>query len=223
MYEHKLWVIVMKWCPFILKTEAELDSYRYFDKLVRKLPRTKNGDFNSALFGDNDVDAFRHSYVSGVFVHEYGSTIANILGIANELITFAYNSPNTVKSRNMDLWNNAVGRKYGLKTRKTHTLAKKLVKALKNGELITDLQDSRQFSMTFSYKVDDQKPVIVLKKSRTGRNEGFFDLSINQSMSRDEFVSNIQDGKYPGYRIANYRGIKTPVSKRDGKSKTNLG
>ncbi len=127
--------------PWNLKNEAELQSYQYFDKLVRTLPRKKNGDFDSAQFGDNDVDAFRHAFVSGIFVHEYSSTVANIFGIANEVMTFAYNSPATAKSRNMDLWNNSVDRKYGRKTRKPHTLAAALVKVLNAGELIIDLKD----------------------------------------------------------------------------------
>lgn len=213
----------MRGDPWNLKNEAELLSYQYFDKLVRPLSRKKNGEFDSAQFGDNDVDAFRHAYVSGIFVHEYGSTVANILGIANELITFAYNSPNTAKSRNMDLWNNAVGRKYGRKTRKPHTLANALVKALEAGELITHLKDKRKFEDYSSYRVDPQKSVIVLKQTRTGGNELFFDLATNETMSRAQFVKAIRRGAYPGYRVAMYYGIATPVSRRDGKLSTNLG
>ena len=65
-----------------LKDEACQEAYEYFDQNVRKLPRDSNGAFDefSNEFGDTDVDAFRHAYVSGVFTQKYGESIANILG-----------------------------------------------------------------------------------------------------------------------------------------------
>jgi hypothetical protein len=213
----------MRWNPFSLKNEACLEAYDFFDKYVRKLPRKSDGNFDERDFGDNDVDAFRHAYVSGVFAQEYGNAIANVLGILNEIPTFAYNSPNTANSRNMDLWNNAVGRKYGGKTRKRHTLAEALIKAMNRGEMIMNLRDKRKYGDSISYKLTPTKPVIVLKKSNTGRNEVFFDLLTNETMSRAQFVAAIKKGSYPGYHIAIYNGIPTPVSNRDGLSSTNLG
>lgn len=71
-----------------------------------------------------------------MFTQKYGESAANVLGQLNEIPTFAYNSANTAESRNMDLWNNAVGRKYGKRTRKRETLAKALRQAMKNGEMI---------------------------------------------------------------------------------------
>jgi hypothetical protein len=141
-----------------LKDEACEEAYNYFDKNVRPLPRRPDGKFNEMADGfvDNDVDAFRHAYVSGVFTQEYGEKVANGLGILNELPTYGYNSPNTAKSRNMDLWNNAVGRKYGMKTKSRKTLAADLLKALKREEMITDLKDLRNYK-NFSRNITKKK------------------------------------------------------------------
>lgn len=213
----------MHWDPWEVKDEAELEAYLFFNKLVRQLPRKENGEFDSAQFIDNDVDAFRHAFVSGRFVHEYGSTVANILGIANEVFVLSFFTHATTSSRNMDLWNNAVGRAYGCQTRKAHTLAEALVKALHAGELITDPSDGRKFSTFTSYKPDSGKPVIVLKQNRSGRNEIFFDLATGLTMTRAQFVQAINKGNYPGYRIAMCHGLPTPTSRRDAKIKNNLG
>jgi hypothetical protein len=65
---------------------ARLEAYEYFNQKIRPLPKLKNGKINVNANGldDNDIDAFRHAYVSGVFTQEYGETAANILGLMNE-------------------------------------------------------------------------------------------------------------------------------------------
>lgn len=90
-----------------LKNEAESEGYIYFDVHIRPLPKKSDGSIDTMQpgFRDNDVDAFRHAYVSGIFTHEYGEKTATILGWMNEF--FLSGSGN---DRNMDLWNNAVGR-----------------------------------------------------------------------------------------------------------------
>jgi hypothetical protein len=54
--------------------EAESEAYEYFDKNIRPFPRGNNEkiDTNKGGFQNNDVDAFRHAYASGVFT-EYKS------------------------------------------------------------------------------------------------------------------------------------------------------
>jgi hypothetical protein len=49
---------------------------------LRKLPKNQDGTINefSEGFDDNDVDALRHAYVSGVFTQEYGELSADIFG-----------------------------------------------------------------------------------------------------------------------------------------------
>lgn len=59
-----------------LKDEPQREAYEYFDRKIRRLPRRPDGliDDSAAGLDDNDVDAFRHAYVSGVFTQEFGRT-----------------------------------------------------------------------------------------------------------------------------------------------------
>lgn len=68
-----------------LKSICEKESYDLFDKYIRKLPRKSDGsyDLSSGEFYDNDVDAVRHAYASGVFTQEYGEKVTEILGDMN--------------------------------------------------------------------------------------------------------------------------------------------
>ena len=55
--------------PWALKDKARDEAYEYFDKNIRQLQKDPFGKVDSSAVGlqDNDVDAFRHAYVSGVF------------------------------------------------------------------------------------------------------------------------------------------------------------
>jgi hypothetical protein len=46
--------------PDLIRDQAEAESYEYFDKKIRRLPRDKSGkiDPKQQGFHDNDVDAF---------------------------------------------------------------------------------------------------------------------------------------------------------------------
>ena len=72
----------MKLIPQHLRRKAEFESYQIFHKNIRALPKNPDGSFNVFAdgFQDNDVDAFRHAFVSGVFVQEYGALAADIFG-----------------------------------------------------------------------------------------------------------------------------------------------
>ena len=89
---------------------ARQEAYIYFDKNIRELPRKKEGSFDESTreMSNNDADAFRHAYVSGIFTQEKGEMKANLAGVYNEI-----KGTNPINQQNMDLWNNAVGRKYG--------------------------------------------------------------------------------------------------------------
>ncbi|MBU6154686.1 MAG: hypothetical protein KGP28_10325 [Bdellovibrionales bacterium] len=206
--------------------EARVEVYDYFDRSIRRLPRDKEGLIKIVGVGldDNDVDAFRHAYVSGVFTQEYGEKTAEILGLLNEYDPIGQSSNSAdPRSRNMDLWNNRVGRKYGGKTSGRKGLLKLIHQALKAGELITDLKDPRKFSGKTTPPKRMAKPIIALQKSKSGRVEMYFDLLKRVSMTREELVSSIQSGAYSGYSIKIIRGVETPVSKHDGKTGNNIG
>ncbi len=209
-----------------LKEKARKEAYVSFDIHIRRLPKHKSGQLNLLAHGfdDNDVDAFRHAYVSGVFTQDYGEKTANFLGLANEYwIGGLYSNAIDPRSRNMDLWNNRVGRKYGKKTRGRKTLLKLIHKALKNGELIIDLTDPREFTGAKQPPKHLSKPIISLAKSPTGRNQMFYDLQKKIIFSRQELVALIRAGSYRGYSVKLIRGIETPVSKRDGRKINNIG
>jgi hypothetical protein len=207
--------------PRDLKEEARLESYEYFDKNIRKLPKKSSGEFNiiPKEFYDNDVDAFRHAYTSGILVIEYKwPIIADVLGQMQEIF-----GDNKESAKNMDFWNNAVGRKYGKETKIKKELADLLKKALENSELIITPNDPRKYKGDTNYRLDPEKPVIVLEENETGRNEKFLNLKTGEIMSREIFVDQIKAGKYLGYNVASIDGINTPMSNPDGTADNNLG
>lgn len=66
------------------------------------------------------------------------------------------------------------------------------------------------------------KSITVVKEEQKGRNLTFKDAD-GYVMEREEFVSAIKQGLYPGYHIRKIKGIETPVSDPDSTSKNNLG
>jgi len=103
-----------------LKGEAEKEVYSYFNENIRPLVMKENGevDYSKNVLWDNDVDAFRHAYVSGAYALEYNEDVSEKLGVIQEHIPFGgSSSPNSEASKNMDYWNNEVGRKYGKKSK----------------------------------------------------------------------------------------------------------
>ena len=100
---------------------------------------------------------------------------------------------------------------------------KALHRALKNGELIIDLNDPRKYTGQKGNTVSKSKPVIVLLENEKGRNDVFYDVIKKQVYSRDEFVAKINAGEYPGYTVKTINRVETPVSKPDGRGTNNLG
>jgi len=213
--------------PDILRDESCAEAYEYFDLAVRQLPKTSEGKVDVraiGVFQHNDVDAFRHAYVSGVFTQEYGETAADIFGRINEVSPpDLYSNSNNPRGRNMDLWNNAIGRKYGLEAKDRKSLLKMIHGSLKAGELIIDPGDHRQYEGASNDNDNSSRRVIVLKQNEKGRNELFYDTEKRLLLSCEEFVVLIHSGKYPDYTVKEINGLPTPVSKRDSRSTNNLG
>lgn len=67
------------------------------------------------------------------------------------------------------------------------------------------------------------KKVSVIKENSTGRNEIFKDNSTGKTMSRAQFVKEIEKGNYSNYHVRKINGVKIPASNPDGKSGNNLG
>jgi hypothetical protein len=218
---------IMKIWPPALKEEAKKEAYKLIDKYLRKLPINSDGSINELASGldDNDVDALRHAYVSGVFTQEYGEIASDIFGRANEYFPFGgTSSSNSTNSTNMDLWNNAVGRKYGKKFKTRKELFKKLMQALKDGELIIDPEsDTRKYSGAGEIKEVTAGMIVVLDESKKGKNRIFYDFLLKKVMNKQEFVTAIKNGDYPNFELRIIHGDEIPTSKKDGVTIDNLG
>jgi hypothetical protein len=203
-----------------LLEECREESYQYFDKNIRPLPKNESGEFiiTRKYFYDNDVDAFRHAYTSGVFTQEFFSAFANVLGVLNEMM-----GNNTLQAQNMDLWNNFIGRKNGKKTESRTVLAEFLKKALENGEMIISPDDPREYKGLRHFDIDPEKPVRTLEESKTGLNEHFFDVVNYKLMTRQAFIDEIFSGNYPGYQVVKRGDLEYPMSRADAFASNNLG
>lgn len=209
---------------YYLKDEARLEVYNYIHNNIRNSPKKKDGNFDEFTneFINNDVDALRHAYVSGVYTLEYSEQVADILGRLNELFT-PDSGNNRAGEENMDLWNNAIGRKYGKTSKSRQELIKALHSALKSGELITDPNDLRKYRGAKSISRKPESLVIVIQESESGENTLFFDLSAKKVLTKAEFILAIKAGKYPNYSYRIVDGREIPVSKKDRYNFNNLG
>lgn len=212
--------------PWALKERAQAEAYDYFHRTIRPLPKSPDGKINPRARGleDNDIDAFRHAYVSGVFTQEYGETAADIFGRLNEFLTFdLYSNSANPRALNMDLWNNQVGRKYGRTTKNRKDLLNKIRKALRKGELIESPSDKRDFKGTMTNPQTDSKTVVVLSEATQGRNELFYDTRQRLIFTRLEFVAQIRAGRFPSYGVRKIGRFLVPVSNPDSRRSNNLG
>lgn len=66
------------------------------------------------------------------------------------------------------------------------------------------------------------KRVVVIQESDSGRNQQFKDNLKNKTMSRSEFVKEIEKGNYQNYHVRVINGVKTPVSNPDNSTNNNL-
>jgi hypothetical protein len=209
---------------YTLKEEAKIEAYEFIERNLKKLPRNEDGSFNEFAdgFADDDVDALRHAYVSGVYTMEYSEETAEKLGRLQELV-FSDSSSAHPQSENMDLWNNAVGRKYGKKSKNREQLFKLLMEALKNGELIISPDDERKYKGEKYLKRKPKSLVIKIMENKTGANILFYDVFQKIVMTKEEFIDQIKAEKYPKYSIRVVDGQEIPFSKRDRFKYNNLG
>ncbi len=212
--------------PGTLKSRAEKEVYLLIDKHFKKLPKNPDGIIRAGgtEFEDNDVDALRHAYVSGVFTWEYGEIAADVFGRLNEALPAGgVSASNSAEAMNMDLWNNAVGRKYGNKYKTRKELFQNLLKALKNGELIIDPDNDKRKYLGDGEIKNANGVVIVLQESKKGKNRIFYDVNKNVVLKKNEFVTLIKNGSYPNYELRVMKGDEIPVSKKDSSVINNLG
>ncbi|MCB9091963.1 MAG: hypothetical protein H6620_05335 [Halobacteriovoraceae bacterium] len=87
-----------------LMKEARGEVYELIDKHYKPMPKKEDGSIDQYARGlaNNDIDALRHSFVSGVYMMEYGEVTADMLGRPNELRHFNFGGK-VDPSENMDL------------------------------------------------------------------------------------------------------------------------
>lgn len=209
---------------YTLKDEAQTELYSWFDKEVRALPKKPDGTINEFAEGlvDNDIDALRHSYVSGVYTLEFSEQTAEMMGRLNEFTGFG-STAGSIESENMDLWNNAVGRAKSKKVKSRRELYDSLIKALKDGELIINPHDPRKYKGDKLIKRIPKSFVIKIKENKSGANIEFLDIRNKMVLSKDVFISEIRAGKYPGYAVRKHSSGEFPYSTRDKFTFNNLG
>ncbi|MCX6107556.1 MAG: hypothetical protein NTY08_17165 [Proteobacteria bacterium] len=197
-----------------------MEAYIYFDANVRPLPKASDGSIDKTAPGyvDNDVDAFRHTYVSGRFLQIYNEKFAMLLGWLNE-IAF----PSSTQGTNMDLWNNAVGRELARKHKTKQSLAKAVHEALQIGRLITYPGDARVYTGSTVNKPAGDYSIVVLKRNKGGGNELYFDFNTGSVLTKKEFTDAIKQGIYPAYGLRSKDGEVFPVTKRNKSTADNLG
>jgi len=67
-----------------------------------------------------------------------------------------------------------------------------------------------------------RKRITVTKESDTGRNLEFKDNKTGKTMTRAQFVKQIEQGNYENYHVRKVNDVKTPVSDPDFSENNNL-
>lgn len=68
-----------------------------------------------------------------------------------------------------------------------------------------------------------KNPLIVIKQSKTGRNELFLDVHSKKVLTRKQVVDCIKRGKYPNCHIWVINDVETPCSNPDKSKLNNFG
>lgn len=166
----------------------EAVTKHYLGKAV-KYQQEYNLEKTTPLGHNDETDAFRHAFMQGDFTwrsrglgDNTGYKLAKFIGDDHE--SDKHKSPKMTKEqwakeKNMDLWNNEVGRKTALEIKNKTVnknlsqkqfedlLAKELAQKIKDGELITNPNDKRVFKDAESFSKQWQKYYEKFKKSNT--------------------------------------------------------
>ena len=169
-------------------------SKKVFDKLTQEKREQFNREvleatykaqkkygFNESSTWNNKSDAFKHAYLSWYLSYYYGQNVAKWLGNMHEDET-----PNAhFGERNMDLWNNQIGRELTEEIREYYsTKVKKMSKEeisdfvsylikekIENGELITTPSDKRRYSNMQYDRLKDSDRVFYKGELYEGMDE----------------------------------------------------
>ena len=121
----------------------------------QKQYRFKLGENNSAH--NNEGDAFRHTYMQSIMANRYGTLSAKTVSSGHEFIGKIKGQD--LREYNMDMWNNQQGQQIYNEIRREYPnfnklseqqqkdiIAGKVVQRMREGKLITDINDARQYN-----------------------------------------------------------------------------
>ena len=111
---------------------AEADAYLHANGTLpagRSLANTGHND---------QLDAFRHAYVSGRFAQQYGGAVSSLMGQVHE-----YRNPNDPPEQQMDIWNNNKGIQYAATARTPRELADAVMHGIRTNDLQLHPGDQR--------------------------------------------------------------------------------
>ena len=148
---------------------------------------------------DDEIDAFRHAYMQAYITANSGQDKAKFLGDAYEKIgDFLHTQP--VGERNMDMWNNAIGREIGeeVKNEISHfrdittqqmfedMIAEKIYNRIKSGEMITSPKDIRDFnSSPYNGRIYTREEIGAMSPEEYGMNR----ILIDKAFSKGDVMS----------------------------------
>ena len=147
---------------------------------------------------NDSADAFRHAYMQAALTVNYTYPVASMAGDAHEFIGNIKNNQDP-RENNMDTWNNAVGREIGLEVKneikgKNYSqqqiddlIARKTYERLQAGELITDINDKRDYKRDYK----NRKNLNSVTNPVT-RLDGRVELNVPKS---SQYSYNIPDNK----------------------------
>ena len=137
------------------------DRYNHYFDISEKKKKKYDLKTNPNKPGWNDeLDAFRHAYMQADLSNKYGSKAAKFLGDIHENIYDKLFTIQPHKEKNMDLWNNNIGRQVSNEVDKQTKILKNLTSPqirqditaeniynkIKEGKLITNPNDSRVYT-----------------------------------------------------------------------------
>lgn len=111
--------------------EQKAGFIREADAFLRQRGLLQPGESLANRGHNNELDAFRHAYVSGRFAQTYGAAVAKLMGDYHELT-----HPNDPPERRMDLHNNAMGIAYARDARTPQALLERVWRGVQDRELI---------------------------------------------------------------------------------------
>ena len=180
--------------------------------------------------GHNDeVDAFRHTFMEAMFTYKYNSNIAKTIGDIHEK-----QHPNELSETVMDLWNNSQGREIGeaLKTDPNIAgmtyeqiedyVAQKVYEKLLNGDLITDINDSSQFNKNFDLEFNlnddllNQASSLVDQAKNVEMSHGRYDPIVFDLDGDGLETTTIEDGVYFDHANDGFAESSAWVGEGDG-------